>query len=34
MWSLIKTIWNVFLHSFHKRVTIQYPEEKPYLAPA
>ena len=33
MLSLIRTIWNVFLHSFHKRVTIQYPEEKPYLAP-
>jgi NADH-quinone oxidoreductase subunit I len=33
MWSLIKTMWNVFLHSFHKRVTIQYPEEKPYMAP-
>ena len=23
----------VFLHSFHRRVTVQYPEEKPYLAP-
>ena len=33
MWSLIRTIWNVLLHTFHKRVTIQYPEEKAYLAP-
>ena len=33
MWSLIRTIWNVLLHTFHRRVTIQYPEEKAYLAP-
>ena len=33
MLSLIRTIWNVFLHSFHRRVTIQYPDEKPYLTP-
>jgi NADH-quinone oxidoreductase subunit I len=33
MLSLIETIWRVFLHAFHKRVTVQYPEEKPYLAP-
>ena len=33
MWSLIRTIWHVLLHTFHKRVTIQYPEEKAYLAP-
>ena len=33
MLSLIRTIWNVFLHSFHPRVTIQYPDEKPYLTP-
>jgi NADH-quinone oxidoreductase subunit I len=26
-------MWLVFVHTFHKRVTIQYPEEKPYLAP-
>ena len=23
----------VFMHAFHKRVTVQYPEEKPYLPP-
>src|SRR6266508_5609711 len=31
--SALRTIWEVFLHSFQKRVTVQYPEEKPYLAP-
>jgi NADH-quinone oxidoreductase subunit I len=24
---------DVFMHMFHRRETIQYPEEKPYLAP-
>ncbi len=33
MFSLLETIWRVFLHAFHKRVTIQYPDQKPYLAP-
>src|SRR5512146_541682 len=33
MLSILKTIWYVFLHTFHKRVTVQYPEDKPYLAP-
>ncbi len=33
MFSIIRTLWNVLLHSFQPRVTIQYPEEKPYLAP-
>ncbi|NQU41856.1 NADH-quinone oxidoreductase subunit NuoI [bacterium] len=33
MFSILKTIWLVFLHMFHKRVTVQYPEEKQYLAP-
>src|SRR5487761_532365 len=33
MLSIVRTLWNVFLHSFQPRVTIQYPEEKPYLAP-
>ena len=27
------SIWKVFVHLFHKRETIQYPEEKVYLAP-
>ncbi len=33
MFSMLKTLWLVFKHAFHKRVTIQYPEEKAYLAP-
>src|SRR5262245_19418136 len=33
MLSIVKTLWLVFLHTFRKRVTIQYPEQKPYLAP-
>ena len=33
MFSILRTIWYVFLHMFHRRVTVQYPEEKPYLAP-
>lgn len=26
-------MWLVFLHTFRKRSTVQYPEEKPYLPP-
>ncbi|HUB34606.1 MAG TPA: NADH-quinone oxidoreductase subunit NuoI [Bryobacteraceae bacterium] len=33
MLSILRTIWNVFLHMFHRRVTIQYPDQKAYLAP-
>jgi NADH-quinone oxidoreductase subunit I len=33
MLSLIRTVWDVFLHAFRKRVTVQYPDQKPYLAP-
>src|SRR5574342_1016012 len=33
MWSLIKSLWRVLLHAFRRRETIQYPEEKPSLAP-
>lgn len=33
MLSILRTIWDVFLHMFSRRVTVQYPEEKPYLAP-
>lgn len=28
MFSIIRTMWLTFLHMFHKRATIQYPEEK------
>ncbi len=31
--SQIETLWTVFLHAFRPRVTVQYPEEKPYLPP-
>ncbi len=33
MVSILRTLWRVFLHAFSKRVTVQYPDEKPYLAP-
>ncbi len=33
MFSYLRTLWVIFLHSFRKRDTIQYPEEKPYLPP-
>jgi NADH-quinone oxidoreductase subunit I len=33
MLSQLKSLWNVFLHTFRARVTVEYPEEKPYLAP-
>ena len=33
MISMLRTIWLVFLHTFHKRITVQYPEQKPYLSP-
>jgi NADH-quinone oxidoreductase subunit I len=33
MFSILKTLWLVFLHAFHKRETIQYPEQKVPLPP-
>ncbi len=33
MLSLVRSLWEVFRHTFAKRVTIQYPEQKAYLAP-
>jgi NADH-quinone oxidoreductase subunit I len=33
MLSLLRSLWGVFLHAFHPRVTIQYPDEKPVLPP-
>ena len=33
MLSILRSMWAIFLHMFRKRVTIQYPEEKPYLPP-
>jgi NADH-quinone oxidoreductase subunit I len=31
--GILRTIWLIFLHSFRRRVTVGYPEKKPYLAP-
>ena len=31
--SQIQTIWTILQHTFTKAETVQYPEEKPYLAP-
>lgn len=33
MLKFLKGIWLVFLHAFTRPVTVQYPEEKPYLPP-
>jgi NADH-quinone oxidoreductase subunit I len=33
MFSILGGLRDVFLHAFRKRATIQYPEEKAYLAP-
>lgn len=31
--SSLTTIWEVLRHTFARRVTIQYPDERPYLPP-
>ncbi|HXE10800.1 MAG TPA: NADH-quinone oxidoreductase subunit NuoI [Bryobacteraceae bacterium] len=33
MLSLLRSLWEVFLHTFRKRVTIQYPEQRVPLPP-
>lgn len=33
MFSILRSIWYTFLHAFHERETVQYPDEKPYLPP-
>jgi NADH-quinone oxidoreductase subunit I len=33
MFSILGTLGRVFLHTFHKRVTVQYPDEKVNLPP-
>ena len=33
MFSILRSLWLVFLHLFHKRETVLYPEVKPYLPP-
>ncbi|MBI5576480.1 MAG: NADH-quinone oxidoreductase subunit NuoI [Deltaproteobacteria bacterium] len=31
--SSLRTMWEVFRHLFRRKATVQYPEEKAYLAP-
>ena len=33
MFSIIQSMWITFMHMFHKRETIQYPEEKTPMSP-
>ena len=33
MLSILRSLFEVFTHAFRRRVTIQYPEQKPYLPP-
>ena len=33
MWSVIRSLWQVFLHTFQRRVTVQYPDEMPKIPP-
>lgn len=33
MFSILKSIWLVILHAFHRRETVQYPDEQVYLPP-
>jgi len=33
MWSTLRTLWLVLLHLLQKRVTVQYPEQRPYMPP-
>jgi len=29
----LRSLWNVFRHTFYAPITVQYPEEKPYIPP-
>jgi NADH-quinone oxidoreductase subunit I len=33
LWSTLRSLSLVLLHLFRKRVTVQYPEQRPYLPP-
>jgi len=33
LFSQVRSLFYIFLHLFRRKETIQYPEEKPYLAP-
>lgn len=32
LWSQLRSIWMILLHTFRRRTTVMYPEEKPYLS--
>ena len=32
-WSQLVSLWRMFAHSWAPRSTVQYPEQRPYLAP-
>ena len=33
MWSVLRSMWMVFLHAFRRRETVPYPDRQRYLAP-
>jgi len=33
MLSILRSFWEVLRHTFRRRVTVQYPEQRPYLRP-
>ncbi len=33
MWSIVRSMWLIFTHLFRRRVTVQYPEQRPYISP-
>jgi NADH-quinone oxidoreductase subunit I len=33
MIGVLRSLWRVFLHAFQRRITVQYPDERPRLAP-
>jgi NADH-quinone oxidoreductase subunit I len=33
MLSILRSIWVILTHTFRRRVTVQYPDEEPYLPP-
>jgi len=33
MWSTVRTLWLALRHLFRRRVTVQYPEQRPRIAP-
>ncbi len=33
MWSIIRTLWGVFIHMFRRRITVPYPDKKRALPP-